>query len=117
MHRAFRSAFQGHTSSQEEFFVYGEQSSVGGCVKSLLPPAAAKFYFERHVIFTISQSEIVKMTCHSKHNLARSAKKNLFTQPHVLDNRSHKIRVISLCCCKSLPSLRVKPVKAGLNGR
>jgi len=52
-----------------------------GCVKSLLPPAAAKFYFERHVIFTISLCESVKMTCLSKHNLARSANKNLFTQP------------------------------------
>ena len=29
----------------------------------------------------ISRSEIMKMTCLSKHNLARSAIKNLFTQP------------------------------------
>ena len=53
-----------------------------GCVKSLLPPAAAEYYFERHVIFMISRSEIMKMTCLSKHNSARSAVKNLFTQPH-----------------------------------
>jgi hypothetical protein len=46
-----------------------------------LPPAAAEYSSERHVIFTISRSEIVKMTCLSKHNLARSAVKNLFTQP------------------------------------
>ena len=53
----------------------------GGCVKSLLPPVAAEYYFERHVISTISRSEIVEMTCLSKHNSARSAVKNLFTQP------------------------------------
>ena len=52
-----------------------------GCVKSVLPPAAAEDYFERHVIFTISLREIVKMTCLSKHHSARSAVKNLFTQP------------------------------------
>jgi hypothetical protein len=55
-----------------------------GWIKSLLPPAAAEYFSERHVIFTISRSEIVKMTCRSKHNLARSAKKNLFTQLHIL---------------------------------
>jgi hypothetical protein len=55
-----------------------------GCVKSLLPPAAAEYYFERHVILTISLREIVKMTCLSKHNSARSAVKNLFTQPQTL---------------------------------
>jgi len=38
-------------------------------MKSLLPPQAAKYYFDRHVILTISRSEIVKMTCLSKHNL------------------------------------------------
>ena len=47
----------------------------------LLPPSAAEYYFDRHVILTISRSEIVKMTCLSKHNSARSAVKNLFTQP------------------------------------
>jgi hypothetical protein len=47
-----------------------------------LPPAAAEYYFERHIIFEISRSEISKMMCLSKDNLARSAKKNLFTQPH-----------------------------------
>jgi len=46
-----------------------------------LPPKAAEYYFERHIIFEISRSEISKMMCLSKDNLARSAKKNLFTQP------------------------------------
>jgi hypothetical protein len=52
-----------------------------GCVKSLLPPSAAEHFFVRHVIFTISLCEIVKMTCLTKYNLARSAEKILFTQP------------------------------------
>ena len=56
---------------------------VRGCVKSLLPPSATEYYFERHVILTISRSEIVKMTCLSKHNSARSAVKELFTQPQM----------------------------------
>jgi hypothetical protein len=52
-----------------------------GCVKRFLPPTAAEYSSERHVILTISLREIVKMTCLSKHNSARSAVKNLFTQP------------------------------------
>ena len=51
----------------------------GGCVKSILPPSAAEYYLERHVILTISLREVVKMTCLSKHNSARSAVKNLFS--------------------------------------
>ena len=54
---------------------------IWGYVKSLLPPAAAKDYFVRHIIFMISRSEIMKMMCLTKHNSARSAVKNLFTQP------------------------------------
>jgi hypothetical protein len=46
--------------------------------KSLLPPTAAEYSFERHVIFAISRSEIAKMTCLSKHNSARSAVKKTF---------------------------------------
>jgi hypothetical protein len=38
-----------------------------GCVKSLLPPAAAEYSSERHVIFTISRSEISKMMCRLKY--------------------------------------------------
>jgi len=49
-------------------------------VKSLLPPAAARDYFERRVILTISLREIVKMTRLSKHNSAQSAMKRLFTR-------------------------------------
>jgi hypothetical protein len=52
-----------------------------GLCKRFSPPTAAEFSFERHVIFTISLREIVKMTCLSKHNLARSTMKGLFTQP------------------------------------
>jgi hypothetical protein len=52
-----------------------------GCVKRFLPPAAAKYYFERHIIFEISLREISKMMCLSKDNLARSATKRLFNQP------------------------------------
>jgi len=55
--------------------------AAGGCVKNLLPPSAAEYYFERHIIFEISRSEISKMMCLSKDNLARSANKNFFTQP------------------------------------
>jgi hypothetical protein len=48
-----------------------------------LPPAAAEYSSERRVIFTISRSEIVKTTRLSKYNSARSAVKNLFTQPPI----------------------------------
>ena len=37
--------------------------------KWLLPPTAAKDFFERHVIFMISLCEIMKMTCLSKNDL------------------------------------------------
>jgi hypothetical protein len=47
----------------------------------LLPPSAADYYFERHIIFEISRSEISKMMCLLKDYLARSAVKRLFTQP------------------------------------
>jgi hypothetical protein len=62
---------------EKYFFGASRQIIIWGCVKRFLPPAAAEYSFERHVIFTISRSEIVKMTCLSKHNLARSAEKNL----------------------------------------
>ena len=66
---------------QEEPFYTTPYSLGGGCVKSLLPPSAAEYSFVRHIIFTISRSEIVKMMCLTKYNLARSAVKTLFTQP------------------------------------
>jgi hypothetical protein len=37
-------------------------------VNNLLPPAAAKDYFEGHIIFEISLREISKMMCPSKDN-------------------------------------------------
>jgi hypothetical protein len=42
----------------------------------LLPPAAAEYWFEGHVIFEISLREISKITCPSEDNLARSAMKD-----------------------------------------
>jgi len=57
---------------------FAAKDFIWGCVKSLLPPAAAKFYFERRVIFTISRSEIVKMTRRSIHNLHVGCKKVFF---------------------------------------
>ena len=39
-----------------------------------MPPAAAECYFEGHIIFEISRSEISKMMCPSKDNLALRAK-------------------------------------------
>ena len=44
----------------------------------------AKLYFERHIIFEISRSEISKMMCLSKQYSAAEGGKNLFTQPHIL---------------------------------
>ena len=44
----------------------------------------AKLYSERHIIFTISLREIVKMMCLSKEYSAAVGGKNLFTQPHIL---------------------------------
>jgi hypothetical protein len=52
-----------------------------GCVKRFLPPAAAEFSFETDVFFMILRSKIMKNTSVSNFNLARSAVKNLFTQP------------------------------------
>ena len=42
-------------------------------MKSLLPPTAAEYSFVRHIILMISRSEIIKMMCLTKHNLAQSA--------------------------------------------
>ena len=91
-----------------------------GCVKRFLPPSAAEYYFERHLIFEISLREISKMMCLSKHNLARSAKKNLFTQPQIksfaakprrpLVNSYKKKEAITR---KSLPNQRNIPLKLG----
>ena len=52
----------------------------GGCVKSILPPSAAEFSLDGDLFFMISRSEIMKNKSPSKYYLARSAKKNLFTQ-------------------------------------
>ena len=57
---------------------------IWGCVKSLLPPAAAEYSFERHMIFMISLREIMKIMCLSKYNLARSAMKILLHNPQIL---------------------------------
>ena len=52
-----------------------------GCVKSLLPPAAAKYSLDRDIFFLILLRKIRKKMSPSKFNLVRSANKNLFTQP------------------------------------
>ncbi|MEY4133956.1 MAG: hypothetical protein RL386_306, partial [Bacteroidota bacterium] len=52
-----------------------------GCVKRFFTALRAKLCFERHVIFTISLREIVKMTCLSEEYSAAAGGKNLFTQP------------------------------------
>jgi hypothetical protein len=51
------------------------------------PALRAKLCFERHVIFTISLREIVKMTCLSEEYSAAEGGKNLFTQPHYSTTR------------------------------
>jgi hypothetical protein len=45
---------------------------VRGCVKSILPPAATKFYFETDVFFMILLRKIMKNTSVSNFNLALS---------------------------------------------
>ena len=47
----------------------------------LLPPSAVEYSFERHIIFMISRSEIMKMMCLSKYNSARSAKLRQMSRP------------------------------------
>jgi hypothetical protein len=49
-----------------------------GCVKRFFTALRAEFYFEGHVIFTISRSEIVKMTCPSEEYSAAAGGKSLF---------------------------------------
>ena len=56
----------------------------GGCVKSFFTALRAELYFVRHIIFTISRSEIVKMMCLTKKCFAAEGGKSLFTQPCVL---------------------------------
>jgi hypothetical protein len=55
-----------------------------GCVKRFFTALRAEFYFERHVIFTISRSEIVKMTCRSEEYSAAVGGKRLITQPQTI---------------------------------
>jgi hypothetical protein len=52
-----------------------------GCVKRIFTALRAELCFERHVILTISRSEIVRMTCLSEEYSAAVGGKNLFTQP------------------------------------
>jgi hypothetical protein len=52
-----------------------------GCVKRFFTALRAELCFERHVIFTISLREIVKMTCLSEEYSAAAGGKILFTQP------------------------------------
>ena len=52
----------------------------GGCVKSILTALRAELYFVRHIIFTISQSEIVKMMCLTKEYSAAAGGKNFISR-------------------------------------
>ena len=52
-----------------------------GCVKCLFTALRAKLDLDRHMISTISRSEIVEIMCLSKENSAAEGGKNLFTQP------------------------------------
>jgi len=63
------------------FAAFDSKIFYWGCIKSILPPAAAKFSLDGDIFFLISQSEIRKKMSPSKFNLARSAEKRLFTQP------------------------------------
>jgi hypothetical protein len=56
---------------------------IGSCEKSI-PAIRSKLYFERHVIFEISLSEISKMTCLKREYSAAKGGKLLFSQPHSL---------------------------------
>ena len=58
------------------------QIIIWGCVKRFLLTLRAKFYLDRHMISTISRSEIVEIMCLSKENFAAEGGKRLFTQPH-----------------------------------
>jgi len=70
----------------------------GGCVKSILPPAAAKFYFERHIIFEISRSEISKMMCLSSRGCVKGFLRR-FAPNYVLRDTSFS-RFLEAKSCK-----------------
>ena len=50
-------------------------------MKSIFTALRAELYFVRHIIFTISLREIVKIMCLTKEYSAAAGGKNLFTQP------------------------------------
>jgi hypothetical protein len=53
----------------------------GGCVKRLFTALRAELYFVRHVIFTISLREIVKMTCLTQKYSAAAVAKAFLHNP------------------------------------
>jgi hypothetical protein len=63
---------------------FAAKDFIWGCVKRVFTALRAELYFERGVIFTISRSEIVKMTPLSEEYSAAEGGKNLFTQPQRL---------------------------------
>jgi hypothetical protein len=63
-----------------------QYSSERGCVKRFFTALRAELCFERHVIFTISRSAIVKMSCLSEEYSAAAGGKRLFTQPRSKHN-------------------------------
>jgi hypothetical protein len=55
-----------------------ENILLRGCVKRFFTALRAELCFERHVIFTISRSEIVKMTCLSEEYSAAAGGRILY---------------------------------------
>ena len=58
-----------------------------GLCKKCFTALRAELYFVRHIIFTISRSEIVKMMCLTKEYSAAEGGKRLFTQPQNIIRR------------------------------
>jgi hypothetical protein len=58
----------------------------GVCVKSFLPPSAAEFYIKTTLDSLILRSKINESSVVSNYYLARSAVKNLFTQPPYIES-------------------------------
>ena len=69
-----------------------------GCVKRFFMALSAELCSDRHVIFTISLREIVKMTCLSEEYSAAEGGIRLFTPPLKRDGR-----IDWTCCGKAMP--------------
>ena len=85
----------------------------GGCVKRFFSALRAKLYFERHLIFTISRSEIVKMRCLEKQYSAAAGGKNLFTQPQPFYIIQEAHAIIKVGKSESFANFRASTGKCG----